>query len=245
MTEFCKNCNTPVDNKFCPACGQKTSVSRFTMKHLFHDFVHGFFHVDHGLFYTAKKLAQNPGKMLRDYLRGHRIKYFNPFTFILLVGGLSAFLLPKVHWHSYFIDIGIIVKKSVDQDLWNSSLKHFSIRLLLGIPLYALVTKIFYYRKNYNFSEHLIANTFIRAELSFGMLVIAPFELFWNSVDSFVIIKTALMIGMMLYVAWAYAGLFDERITLISLAKGFIVIFIAIVAEMTILNLVILKELPF
>jgi len=215
------------------------------MKHLLHDFVHGFFHIDHGIFYTAKKLAQNPGKTLRDYLHGHRVRYFNPFTFILLVGGLSAFLLPKVHWHSYFIDIGIIVKKSVDQEVWNSSLKHFSLRLLLGIPLYALITKLFYYKKNYNFSEHLIANTYIRAELSFLMILIAPFELIWRSADSYSVIKSVLIGLMMLYCAWAYAGLFSERVTFATLAKGFIVIFIAIFVEMIILNLIILKQLPF
>lgn len=245
MVQTCKNCNSVVDNKFCPVCGQKTSTSRFTMKHLLHDFIHGFFHVDHGIFYTAKKLAQNPGKMLREYLQGHRIRYFNPFTYILLVGGLSAFLLPKVHWRSYFIDVGIIVKKSVDQEIWNSSLKHFSLRLLLGIPLYALVTKLFYYKKKYNFSEHLIANTYIRAELSFFMILIAPFELVWRTVDSHGVIKSVLIGLMMLYCAWAYAGLFNERITLATLAKGFVVIFIAIFVEMIILNLIIMKQLPF
>ena len=245
MAQTCKNCNNAVENNFCSHCGQKTSTARFTMKHLFHDFVHGFFHIDHGIFYTIKQLALNPGRMLRNYLRGHRVRYFNPFTFILIVGGLSAFLLPKIHWTSYFIDIGIIVPKSVNQDVWNSSLKHFSIRLLLGIPLYALATKCFYYKRNFNFSEHLIANTFIRAELSFFMILLAPEELFLHSADHFGIYKTAIVVGMMLYVAWAYAGLFDERVTFLTLSKGFLVILIAIFAEMITMNLVIMKKLPF
>jgi len=77
------------------------------MKHLLHDFVHGSF-ILITVFLYGKRLAQNPGKMLKEYLGGHRIRYFNPFTFILLIGGLSAFLLPKVHWHSYFIDLALL-----------------------------------------------------------------------------------------------------------------------------------------
>ena len=188
MVQTCKNCSAVVDNKFCPVCGQKTATSRFTMKHLVHDFIHRVFHVDSGIFYTAKKLAQNPGKMLHDYLHGHRVEYFNPFTFILLVGGLSAFLFPITHWRSYFIDIGVLVPKSISQEIWNSSLKHFSIRLLLGIPMFALITRIFYYRKNYNFSEHLIANTFIRAEICLCFTMLSVLELVWHSDEAFAII---------------------------------------------------------
>lgn len=245
IIQTCKNCESVVENKYCASCGQKTSTSRFTMKHLLHDFIHGFFHIDHGIFYTILKLAQNPGRMLRSYLQGHRVRYFNPFTFILLLGGISAFLLPKIHWRSYFIDIGVLTANSVDQEAWNSSLKHFSLRLLLGIPLYAIITKGFYFRKEFNFSEHLIANTFIRGELCVLMILVAPLELVIQTPGIVGIYKTIMVFVLLFYVAWAYAGLFDGKINIFTVSKGFIVILIATFIEMIILNLIVLKKLPF
>ena len=242
MLQTCKNCGAAVDNEYCPVCGQKTSTSRFTMKHLAHDFIHGFYHVDHGIFFTAKELLVNPGKMLRDYLSGHRVRYFNPFTFILLVGSLGAFLLLKIKWQSYFIDIGLFSSKAVDQEVWNSSLKHYSFRLLGSILLYSLITKSFYYKKKYNFSENLIANTFLRGELSIIIFIFSPIAVLLQPIDANGIFKTAIIIFMLLYMAWAYAGLFDGRITISTIAKAFFVSLVATLVESVILNFIILKN---
>src|SRR6478609_4732257 len=113
----CKNCGHPVDNKFCPQCGQSASTERFTAKHLVHEFMHGFFHIDHGIIYTAKALFQNPGKMLRDYLHGKRKDYFNPFTFILLISGLLAIFLPKLLERSLFVEFGWVDVKNIDTNV--------------------------------------------------------------------------------------------------------------------------------
>ena len=241
MVQTCKNCSYPTDNKFCPQCGQKTAVSRFTMKQLLHDFIHGFFHVDHGILYTARELILRPGRTLRNYLHGHRIGLFNPFTYILLLGGISAVFLKQFHWQGLFVDLGLMTKKAIDTAMWNSSIKHFSLRLLIAIPLYAAISWLFYYRKGYNFSEHLIVNTYLRGQGSLFMLLLAPI-VFWIHGPVVVLdIKLGFYAGVLMYIAWAYAGLFNEKITVPALLKGLLCAFLASLLELFLLNLLIKK----
>src|SRR4051794_29840888 len=160
----CKNCGFPAVYHYCPQCGQSASIERFTAKHILHEFMHGFFHIDHGIIYTAKALFVNPGKMLRDYLYGKRKPYFNPFTFILIVSGLLTLFLPKLIQQSLFMEFGWVEAKNIDTSLMKSSLKHISVRVILGLPLFALVSYLFYRKKEFNFYENLIANTYMRGQ---------------------------------------------------------------------------------
>ena|SRR5450631_742653 len=111
------------------------------------EFLHGFYHFDHGLLFTARELALRPGRTIRNYLRGKRVTYFNPFTFILVLGGINALLLKKLHWQSFFIELGMLDKNAINQAIWDSSLEHFTIRLLLSIPIYSLITFFFLFQK--------------------------------------------------------------------------------------------------
>src|SRR5947199_6953580 len=117
----CKNCGYHVDYKYCPKCGQSASIERFSVKHLLHEFIHGFYHVDHGIIYTTKALSLNPGKMLNEYLHGKRKDHFNPFTFILIISALLTILLPKLVDTSLFATFGWIEQKHVDTNLLKSS----------------------------------------------------------------------------------------------------------------------------
>src|SRR4051795_4449237 len=107
----CKNCGFPAVGNYCPQCGQSTSTERFTAKHLLHEFIHGFYHVDHGLIYTTKALLLNPGRMLTDYLHGKRKVHFNSFTFVLFVSGLLTILMPRLIEQSLFVEFGLIESK--------------------------------------------------------------------------------------------------------------------------------------
>jgi len=88
----CANCNfQPLvqDFRFCPACGQSTPPHRITFHHVWHESIHAVTHADKGIFHLIKDLVLQPGKVLSAYiLEGKRKKYFNPFTFILIMAGL-------------------------------------------------------------------------------------------------------------------------------------------------------------
>ena len=86
----CLNCEKTLqgDEKYCPACGQKTATHRFTWNHFFHEFWHALTHTDKGILNLIKGLAIRPGKVVTEYVEGKHKKYFNPITFMLLCLGL-------------------------------------------------------------------------------------------------------------------------------------------------------------
>lgn len=91
----CLNCNTPYtkNNFHCSVCGQRTSTHRFSLKSIFaHDFIHAIFHLDKGFFSTLKNLFTQPGVVVKEFLEGKRVKYFNYFTMILILITVGHFL---------------------------------------------------------------------------------------------------------------------------------------------------------
>lgn len=91
--ETCPNCSTLLEKKFayCPICGQSAHIHRFNLPHVFHEVFHALTHADKGLLHLIKNLTLRPGVTAREYiLEGKRKTYFNPFTFLLLVLGLTV-----------------------------------------------------------------------------------------------------------------------------------------------------------
>jgi hypothetical protein len=231
MEQLCLNCGQPISGTFCSACGQKTSTSRFTMSQLAHDFFHGFFHVDRGFFYTAKELMIRPGPTLKNYLAGQRIRHFNPFTFIVIVGGLNGYLLQTFHWQGFMLNMGMLSKSGFNQEIWNSSLEHFTVRLLVAIPLYSLMTYLLYYRSHYTFAEHLIANTYLRAEFHVFMIIIGPLQFLVHAKSKAVVIQLFFVVAALVYLGWGYAGWLEKRLTAQGMLKGFAVALLSTVSE--------------
>jgi len=89
----CLNCSSELttNQRFCANCGQKTAIHRITLPHFIHEFFHAFTHTDFGIFHLLKELTLRPGTVAREYVNGKRKKYFNPFTFFLLVMALFVF----------------------------------------------------------------------------------------------------------------------------------------------------------
>lgn len=57
----CKNCNTIINSKFCPDCGQPASLKRIDGKYIIHEIEH-VVHFERGILYTIRELTINPGQ---------------------------------------------------------------------------------------------------------------------------------------------------------------------------------------
>lgn len=245
MLSTCKNCGHSLDNKFCPQCGQQASAERFTLKVLVNEFIHGFYHVDHGIFYTMKELAVNPGQMLTEYLLGKRKRYLNPFTFVIIIAGALSIFLPKLISRSLFVEMGFFDAQNLDPDLLQSSLKNFSMRVIFGLPLFAIITRAFYGKKQFNFSEILIANTYLRGESQLFLFVFLPLVVINRSSAMIIAAYVAYLIVLLFYYAWAYCIMFENKIKFRGLAKGFTCALVSHLLELSIANVLFLRKLPF
>ncbi|TKC05525.1 DUF3667 domain-containing protein [Pedobacter polaris] len=189
-TKHCLNCehNLDIGQKFCSQCGQEAHVHRFTLTHFFHEVFHAFTHADKGIFYLLKELFIRPGIVAKEYIAGKRKKYFSPFTFFLILAafyvlsdGLSSTV--KKDDQTTLIKIAEIPDPEKRQEatiIYHRAMKsqqffvkNGNILAMIAVPFFSFYFWLIYYRKKYNYSEHLVANLmFISfANLAFTLLV--------------------------------------------------------------------------
>jgi len=213
----CKNCNTLYEGNYCKNCGQKASVKRFTLSHLFKEFLNGFFHVKNGLLFTIKELFIHPGAMLRGYIAGKRIQYFNPFAYLMIISLAGGYLYTHSgigeHLNSNFLISGEII---------NFTSKHYNYRMLLCIPTYAITCWILYKPFKYNFAEQLIVNTFLISQSVVIMLIWLLISTIAKPEDEvFNILYISAFISIISYQVVVISRLFKNKNSIIGWIKAF------------------------
>lgn len=93
MKENCLNCGEKLRGEFCHSCGQNKKVERFSLKYLLTEFLYSFTSTDRSVWSLLKNIFSRPGKLAFEYIvQGKRKRYFNLFTFFLIVIALQAFV---------------------------------------------------------------------------------------------------------------------------------------------------------
>jgi hypothetical protein len=177
----CRNCSIDFNGKFCPECRQPATTNRITWSELAHQLMHAFFHVDRGFWYTVSQMFLRPGNTIREYLYGKRAFHFNPFLFLILLGGTISLLFPAFH-------ISVIAEKATTEAIENFNPvfahKHFTIIGAVILFLLTLTDFIFYRKSNYTIPELLVSNAFQIGELLFFLLLMLPFLYLQNYVNA-------------------------------------------------------------
>lgn len=172
----CLNCGKELTDNYCAGCGQSADTHRITFKNfIFHDLLHGIFHIERGILFTAKEALTRPGKAALDYIAGKRKRYYNVFYLILITIGLIIFI------HHFYDKIYLLQGGEIDEkpenlndvskrldELFSQKSK---IIILLFVPLAALNSFILFKKKKLNLSEHSI----IAGMILLGMLLISLF----------------------------------------------------------------------
>lgn len=228
-TNNCLNCQAHLqpDQRFCSQCGQKTDIHRFSIPHFLHEFFHAFTHTDKGIFHLLKCLATRPGATAREYLQGRRKAYFNPFTFFLIAMAIymivDPFLvrempstqpdqavlarIPTAAGREQYI--GILHRAGQVQHFLTSKA---NIVAMVAIPLIALISWLFYYRRGFNFAEHLTANMMFVVFSNMAMaILIFPLKLLSRHTAWENTLPYLGMIWQILYLWWCYNGFFQLK----------------------------------
>lgn len=150
----CLNCGTPFggEQSFCARCGQKTSTRRLTLHDIGHDLMHAFTHADHSVFSLVRSLAVHPGRVAREYVDGQRKKYFNPFTFLIIVVGIATLLMAATR----FLTFGAVPTNPVSAFLQN----HSNLIILGQVPLLAMFSLLLFRKERLHFAEHMVLTAY-------------------------------------------------------------------------------------
>ncbi|MEP7254807.1 MAG: DUF3667 domain-containing protein [Ferruginibacter sp.] len=184
--------------EYCPQCGQKANLHRFSLHEIFHEFLHAFTHADKGLFFLVKELALHPGRVAAEYVEGKRKKYYNPFSFLLICAAI--FVFSNKIFHSFERNPQLQKLAQIQQALKNNAsgftpaqvknlkmasrameAQHFvsantNILQLIATPLIAFIAWLFFrYKKQRNYAEILVADCFFAGfSALFFVVIISP-----------------------------------------------------------------------
>lgn len=205
QTHTCKNCGNIFHGNYCNQCGQPAHTHPINAKFVVHDIRHGLFHVDGGLLYSAKQLFLRPGHTVREYIEGKRAKHYKPFSMVIVTASFYGVL-----YHLLNIDL---FKTVNDQDFnhehLNGWMAHYYAFITLAlIPVFSLASYLMFRRTGYNFTEHMVLNSFYSCQKLAIRIVLLPLFLmvpepyFRTLVNSFLIVDLLLML-------WTYREFFS------------------------------------
>jgi hypothetical protein len=239
----CLNCGKELTDQFCSGCGQKADTHRISFKNfLFHDVLHGIFHIEKGMLFTAKQALMRPGEAALEYISGKRKRYYNVFYLIVITIGLMLFFR---HLDDLFSsgrseiieDSSNLNEASKTLDELISQKSKFII--FLFVPFSALNSFILFRRKKLNLSEHSI----ISGMILLGILLLSTFgniyfhfSNIFNFNDTIAsIVLTAIIIS---YVGYGYINAFSSDYSRLGIAYR-LVLFFALICLETYISLLI------
>ena len=171
--ETCKNCNEPLNGKFCHNCGEKVvEKTDFSLKTILHQFVDGVFNIDSKVYQTFAHLLFKPGKLTTRYIEGIRKPFMKPIQVFLIANVLFFLLLTqadilRIPAKYYFnsgkdlnVEVKMIEKGVTKAELFQSydtvSTNFSKSAVILIVPVLALVFWILFYKTKFLFGMHLI-----------------------------------------------------------------------------------------
>ncbi len=81
----CLNCGHPLDmsDRYCPNCAQANSTKNVSIRDFFDEFFSNILSYDSRLLRTLSAMLLHPGRISKEYVEGKRMRYTNPFRFML------------------------------------------------------------------------------------------------------------------------------------------------------------------
>ena len=225
----CLNCGLPASetDSYCSRCGQALDTHRFTFSHILHEFFHAFTHTDKTVFGLIAGLAVRPGKVVGEYLDGKRKKYFNPFTFLLLVAAFSILVIgwtgtirhsanPSASLNQSSARANMDEKSRVMMErakkVGEFMSKRQNLVMLIAVPFIALVYFLAYRKSGRNYAEHLVVNIFLNAfVILFSSILFYPLLAMFRQPPSMYVILLLMLASHCVYYTVAYGQLFQVK----------------------------------
>lgn len=119
----CLNCGQPLDrtDKYCPNCSQANSIKKLTLKDFFDEFFSNLINYDSKLLKTLYTMMVKPGTITKDYIKGKRISYTNPFRFLFSLAFLYFLMF------AYSTNLSKLDKFNLDEKIQQENNFNFSL----------------------------------------------------------------------------------------------------------------------
>lgn len=240
MSIICKNCGNVFEGNYCNICGQKAETHPIDVHFIAHDLQHGLLHYEGGIVYSAKELFTRPGHAIRDYIEGKRVKHYKPISMLIVLATFYG-----LFYHVLNIDIFSNKENTLlNYEKLNEWIAHhFSIITLLLLPILSLSSYLLFKKQGYNYTEHLILNSFYSSQKLFLRILTLPLFIFVKNPETVLLIIRGMMILDILLMFWSYGQFFNKlpksKVFMLSIIATLINIFIMFLITTLVLTIII------
>ncbi|MCP9754699.1 DUF3667 domain-containing protein [Lacihabitans sp. CCS-44] len=202
----CKNCSREVSSKFCPDCGQVTSLKRIDGHYIIHEIEH-VLHFERGILYTIKELCIRPGLKIREYLTENRSRLVKPIIFIIITSLIYTIIINVFHIEEQYVKFeGEGAKLSTPIKIFTWIQGHYGYaNIIMGVFI-AFWSKLFFKKYQFNFFEILIMLCFV---MGIGMLIFSVFAML-EGVAKLKVSELGGIVGVA-YCSWAIGQFFAKE----------------------------------
>lgn len=161
IQHYCLNCHHPVEFNYCPNCGQPIRVPKIDTKFIKQELQHGIFHFDNAFVSTLIQLYQQPGVVIKNFIKGKRKPYASPFTLFVFLA--TIYTLLSVHYspkEAFKMQINGNVSTIVSY-----LVNHYTWFVLFALPIVSLITFVLFKKNNYNYYEIVVYECFIQSKI--------------------------------------------------------------------------------
>jgi hypothetical protein len=169
----CKNCDTPLEARYCPQCGQRDIELDRPLPELLGEALRETLDVDGRAARTLWTLIRRPGLLTSEYLAGRRRHYSPPFRLYLIISLLFFVLTAWVAGQGILLDEG----QTLEVDALGQArlFADYVPRLMfILLPVFALFLKVAFRQRLY--FDHLIHALHLHTALFITLMLMLPLE---------------------------------------------------------------------
>lgn len=206
----CKNCKTRYTSKFkfCPNCGAKWVEYRLTPRKITGEFTEKYLGTDNVFIKTCITLFRYPEDVINGYITGQRKKYVNVINFFfisLTLFGIHIFILKTFYPELLGLD-SVKINGNDSKEFLTIIYDYMGLLTSVFIPFYALAGWLAFYKKKYNFVEHLVLFGYVFGLINIITVLFTPIVII-GSLNYFTM-SSVLSVFSFLLMGWYYKRVF-------------------------------------
>ena len=229
----CRNCQTPLDGKYCGNCGQRNVDLEQPIWDLAADVIKETFEVDGRAWLTIKTLFRHPGRLTSEFLAGRRRSYTPPLR-LYLVTSIAFFVFA-----AWLAQTGVLLDPGQDPRFDAAVQARFLSddlpRLMFVLlPVFALLLKAAYFRRLY--FDHLIFSIHLHTAGYLVLALMLPLEDLANEHVGLMIVQLVLLIYFLAYFVIAVQRVYGSSWLVTALRSAAVLFGYMIVVSVAIEN---------
>jgi hypothetical protein len=223
---ICENCNTEIEQNYCPNCGKPMKLTRIDGKYILHE-IGSVLNFEKGILYTINELLIRPGQNINHFIHKDRNRLVKPIIFIIVTSFIYMIALQILHFEDGYVNAGGFDESATIKIFAWIQGNYGYANILMAIFI-AVWIKVFFRAYHYNFFEILILLCFV---MGIGMLIFTVFGIL-ASLTNMGLLQIGGMVGVG-YAFWAIGQFFDKDKklnylkALLSYLLGMITFFVA------------------